>query len=54
MAIPFPAYRVYVWEIMVMGRKYSELAERYGYNQESFRKSVVAVVTNVLEAKGTQ
>ena len=54
MAIPFPAYRVYVWEIMVMGRKYSELAEKYGYNQESFRKSVVAVVTNVLEAKGTQ
>ena len=54
MAIPFPAYRVYVWEIMVMGRKYSELAEKYGYNQESFRKSVVSVVTNVLEAKGTQ
>lgn len=54
MAIPFPAYRVYVWEIMVMGKKYSELAEKYGYNQESFRKSVVAVVTNVLEAKGTQ
>ena len=54
MAVPFPAYRVYVWEIMVMGRKYSELAEKYGYNQESFRKSVVAVVTNVLEAKGTQ
>ncbi len=54
MAIPFPVYRVYVWEIMVMGKKYSELAERYGYNQESFRKSVVAVVTNVLEAKGTQ
>lgn len=54
MAVPFPAYRVYVWEIMVMGKKYSELAEKYGYNQESFRKSVVAVVTNVLEAKGTQ
>lgn len=54
MAIPFPAYRVYAWEVLVMGRKYSELAERYGYNQESFRKSVVAVVTDVLEAKGTQ
>lgn len=54
MAIPFPVYRVYVWEIMVLGKKYSELAEKYGYNQESFRKSVVAVVTNVLEAKGTQ
>ena len=51
MAIPFPVYRVYVWEIMVLGKKYSELAERYGYNQESFRKSVVAVVTDVLEAQ---
>ena len=54
MAIPYPVYRVFVWEIMVLGKKYSELAEKYGYNQESFRKSVVAVVTDVLEAKGTQ
>lgn len=54
MAIPFPAYRVYVWEVLVMGKKYSELAERYGYNQESFRKSVVSVMTDVLEAKGAQ
>ena len=51
MAIPYPAYRVYTWETLVMGKKYSELAERYGYNQESFRKSVVAVVTDVLKAQ---
>lgn len=51
MKIPFPAYRVYAWEVFVMGKKYSELAEKYGYNQESFRKSVVAVITGVLEGK---
>lgn len=56
MKIPFPAYRVYAWEVFVMGKKYSELAEKYGYNQESFRKSVVAVITGVLEGteKDTQ
>ncbi len=51
MKIPFPAYRVYVWEVLVMNKKYSELAEKYGYNQESFRKSVVSVMTDVLEAQ---
>ena len=51
MKIPFPAYRVYAWEVLVMNKKYSELAEKYGYNQESFRKSVVAVMTDVLEAQ---
>lgn len=54
MAIPYPVYRVFVWEALVLGKKYSELAEKYGYNQESFRKSVVAVVTDVLVSKGTQ
>lgn len=47
-AIPYPSYRVFAWEVFILNRKYTEIADRYGYNAESFRKSLITSVNSVL------
>lgn len=43
-AIPFLSYRVFAWEVFILNRKYTEIADRYGYNAESLRKALIASI----------
>lgn len=47
-SIPYPSYRVFAWEIFILNRKYSEIADRYGYNAESLRKALISSVNSSL------
>lgn len=47
--IPFTSYRVFAWQIYILGMSYSELAGKYSFNGESMRKNIITVLNECLD-----
>lgn len=47
--IPFASYRVFAWQVYILGMSYSELAGKYSFNGESMRKNILSIVTECIE-----
>lgn len=51
--IPFAAYRVFAWQVYILGMSYSEISSIYGFNGESMRKNIITVLNECLDCKET-